>query len=116
MIGDTKFKRLIPESGIATEHPDKVEKLIICSGKVYYELIKERERRSLQDRIAIARLEQISPFPFDLIFDELNKYSDAAVQWVQEEHKNMGAWFYVEPRVNNLIRVKLPNHRKPKIR
>ena len=47
---------------------------------------------------------QISPFPFDLVKQELLKYKDARITWCQEEHKNMGAWFYVEPRMRTVLR------------
>ena len=52
----------------------------------------------LMDRIAIARVEQICPFPYDGVTSEMAKYPNAKVTWVQEEHKNMGAWSYVQPR------------------
>ena len=51
------------------------------------------------DDIAITRIEQIAPFPFDLIREELQRYPNAAVQWVQEEHKNHGYWQHIKPRV-----------------
>lgn len=47
---------------------------------------------------------QISPFPFDLVKEEISKYPEAQIGWVQEEHKNMGAWFYVEPRIRTVLR------------
>lgn len=48
-------------------------------------------------------LPQISPFPYDILKDELQRFPQARPQWVQEEHKNMGAWFYVQPRIDNLL-------------
>ncbi|PAA47447.1 hypothetical protein BOX15_Mlig014467g4, partial [Macrostomum lignano] len=110
MTGDSSFQRLIPDQGPpAKADPKEVVKLLLCTGKVYYELVKERERTGQDDTIAICRVEQISPFPYDLVLKELNKYPFARVQWVQEEHKNMGSWFYVQPRVNNLIRSHCPD-------
>jgi len=67
---------------------------------VYYDLTKEREKLGLDSSIAITRLEQISPFPYDIIIEEMNKYANAKIQWVQEEHKNMGAWNYVQARIH----------------
>ncbi|VDI12303.1 2-oxoglutarate dehydrogenase E1 component [Mytilus galloprovincialis] len=99
----SKFRRVIPESGAATQNAAGVKKLIFCSGKVYYDLIYEREKKELNDQIAIARIEQISPFPFDLVKEEIQKYPKASINWVQEEHKNMGAWFYVEPRIRTVL-------------
>jgi len=98
MAEGTGIVRMYPENGAASEDPTKVKKLLFCSGKVYYDLIKERSGKNLQDRIAIARVEQLSPFPYDLIKEELQKYPGAKVSWVQEEHKNMGFWSHVMPR------------------
>merc|ERR1712002_16074 len=63
----TGIQRLIPDTGIAAENPSKVKKLLFCSGKVYYDLNKRRTEKGIQDKIAIARVEQISPFPYDLV-------------------------------------------------
>ncbi|XP_033644235.1 2-oxoglutarate dehydrogenase, mitochondrial-like isoform X1 [Asterias rubens] len=100
MVEGTMFKRVIQEDGIASQSPDKVQKLVLCSGKVYYDLIKEREKLGLEENIAVTRLEQISPFPYDLIIEEMKKYPNAKIQWAQEEHKNMGAWNYVQARIH----------------
>ena len=59
MLEGTCFQRLIPEQGKATENPSKVKKILFCSGKVYYELVKEREKMNYEERIAIARVEQV---------------------------------------------------------
>ncbi|THD22927.1 2-oxoglutarate dehydrogenase mitochondrial [Fasciola hepatica] len=104
----SEFRRFIPERGVAANQPEGVKKLILCCGKVYYDLIKERQTLGLDQQIAIGRVEQITPFPYDLVKAELERYPDATLQWVQEEHKNMGAWSYVRPRVNHLIKTCLP--------
>jgi len=98
MLEGTKFRRVIPESGPATDNPEQVKKIVFCSGRVYYDLNKERTTKQKTTDIAIARVEQLSPFPFDLVKAEIAKYPKAKVFWVQEEHKNMGAWSYVQPR------------------
>ncbi|XP_038060334.1 2-oxoglutarate dehydrogenase, mitochondrial-like isoform X2 [Patiria miniata] len=100
MVEGTMFKRVIPEDGAASQNAANVRKLVLCSGKVYYDLVKEREKHGLNADIAISRLEQISPFPYDLIIEEMNKYPNAEIQWSQEEHKNMGAWHYVQARIH----------------
>ena len=99
MAEGTSFQRVLPENGSCTETPENVRKLILCTGKVYYDLVKEREARGLTQDIAITRVEQISPFPFDVVRDEMIKYSNAEIQWVQEEHKNHGYWYHVQPRI-----------------
>ncbi|XP_063975177.1 2-oxoglutarate dehydrogenase complex component E1 isoform X2 [Diachasmimorpha longicaudata] len=98
MTEDTQFLRVIPEEGPAAQNPSGVKRVIFCSGKVYYDLTKARIERSMNDKVAIARVEQISPFPYDLIKREVEKYPNAEVMWTQEEAKNQGAWSYVQPR------------------
>ncbi|KAK6187666.1 hypothetical protein SNE40_005643 [Patella caerulea] len=104
MVEGSTFKRIIPEAGIAAENADTVKKVIFCTGKIYYELVKERQKKNLDSELAITRVEQISPFPFDLIKAEVLKYPNARLCWAQEEHKNMGAWQYVEPRLRTVLR------------
>jgi len=100
---NSTFRRIIPEEGSAAANPANVKKLIFCSGKVYYDLDKERSTKERENEIAIARVEQLTPFPFDLAKDEIAKYPNAEIVWVQEEHKNMGGWPYVQPRFNTAI-------------
>lgn len=99
MGAGTNFLPVIPEPN----GNERMRKLIFCSGKVYYDLKKARAEKKLEDEIAIARLEQISPFPYDLVAKEVAKYPNAEVVWSQEEHKNNGAWTYVQPRMKNLL-------------
>ncbi|KAK0407469.1 hypothetical protein QR680_019211 [Steinernema hermaphroditum] len=99
----TSFKRIISESGAPAKNPQNVERLIFCTGKVYYELVAARKHLGFEDRVAIARVEQISPFPYDLIQQECAHYPSANLVWSQEEHKNMGAWAFIQPRFNSLL-------------
>ncbi|XP_031567759.1 2-oxoglutarate dehydrogenase, mitochondrial-like [Actinia tenebrosa] len=103
MIGDKSFQRIIPDNGPASSNPEKVRKLLLCTGKIYYELLKERNKRGLDEDIAITRVEQISPFPLDLIKAEHIKYDNAKIVWAQEEPKNMGYWAYVKPRIETAV-------------
>ncbi|XP_072766090.1 2-oxoglutarate dehydrogenase complex component E1 isoform X2 [Anoplolepis gracilipes] len=103
MLEDTQFLRVIPEEGAAAQNTNNVKKLLFCSGKVYYDLKKARAERKLDDRIAIARVEQISPFPYDLVKKEAAKYPNAELLWAQEEAKNQGAWTYVQPRFHTAL-------------
>jgi len=104
MAPGTSFERLIPDQGDTEKNSHRVRKVLFCSGKIYYELAKERSQQGLEDKLAICRVEQFSPFPFDLVKNELKKYPGAEVAWVQEEHKNMGGWSYVQPRFQTAIR------------
>lgn len=103
MTDGTEFQRVIPDASPASQNPSTVKKLIFCSGRVYYDLVKARRERNLESDIAISRLEQISPFPYDLIKAECAKYSNAELVWAQEEHKNQGYWTYIEPRFDTAI-------------
>lgn len=103
MNEDTEFSRIIPEKGIAADNASNVKRLIFCSGRVYYDLTKAREEHNLVDTVAIARIEQISPFPFDLVKQECAKYPNADILWSQEEHKNQGPWPYVQPRFHTVL-------------
>ena len=83
MVTGTEFKRMICESGPASRTPEGVKKVIFCSGKVYYDLAKARRDGGLEEKIAISRLEQISPFPYDLAKEECEKYSNAELYFCQ---------------------------------
>jgi 2-oxoglutarate dehydrogenase E1 component len=104
MLPGTEFIRAYQETGIASNNPDEVKNIIFCSGKVYYDALNERKKRDLDDKIAIVRLEQICPFPFDLIEDELVKYKNAKVTYLQEEHKNSGAYEFVKLRLESILK------------
>ncbi|ETE69015.1 2-oxoglutarate dehydrogenase-like, mitochondrial, partial [Ophiophagus hannah] len=108
MVPGTKFKRVIAEEGVAAESPGDVNRVIFCTGKVYYDLVKERKSQDLEKAVAIIRLEQISPFPFDLLKEEIEKYAKAELVWCQEEHKNIGYYDYVKPRFRTIV-----NHTRP---
>ncbi|XP_078040413.1 oxoglutarate dehydrogenase Nc73EF isoform X2 [Augochlora pura] len=103
MTENTEFLRVIPEEGPAAQNPNSVKRLIFCSGKVFYDLKKARAEKKLDDKVAIARVEQISPFPYDLVKKEAAKYANAELIWSQEEHKNQGGWTYVQPRFHTAL-------------
>lgn len=99
---DTKFKLVIPETKKEIAAKD-VKKVILCTGKIYYDLYEKREELKRND-IAIVRLEQIYPFPKFSVADELKKYPNAEVIWCQEEHENMGAYYFVDPRLEKVLK------------
>ncbi|XP_014295481.1 2-oxoglutarate dehydrogenase complex component E1 isoform X3 [Microplitis demolitor] len=103
MTEDTHFLRIIPEDGAAAKNPSSVKRVLFCSGKVFYDLKKARSERGLDDKVAITRVEQISPFPYDLVKQEAAKYPNAELVWAQEEAKNQGAWTYVQPRFSTAL-------------
>ncbi|CAL9754312.1 unnamed protein product [Musa acuminata subsp. burmannicoides] len=94
----TRFKRLIKDQNNHKEIEEGINRLILCSGKVYYELDEGRKKLDRQD-VAICRVEQLCPFPYDLIQRELKRYPNAEIVWCQEEPMNMGAYSYINPRL-----------------
>ncbi|XP_034048308.1 2-oxoglutarate dehydrogenase, mitochondrial isoform X2 [Thalassophryne amazonica] len=103
MLPGTHFKRLIPDEGLAARCPEKVKRVIFCTGKIYYDLTRERTNRGMDDTVVIIRIEQLSPFPFDLVRAESERYNPAELVWCQEEHKNQGYYDYVKPRIQTTI-------------
>ncbi|MBL0318766.1 MAG: 2-oxoglutarate dehydrogenase E1 component [Alphaproteobacteria bacterium] len=99
-ITGTAFKPIISE--VSDLKPAKVRKLVICSGKVYYDLYEAREKEGIKD-VAIIRMEEYYPFPESQIIAELKLYKNAEVVWCQEEPKNMGAWSFVEPLLEDVL-------------
>lgn len=99
---NTRFQNLIGDQHDKLVPADKVKKVVLCSGQVYYDLIAQREKTGRND-IAILRCESLCPFPFKEIIAQLKTYKNAEVTWAQEEPKNAGAWLYAEPRVNNIL-------------
>jgi 2-oxoglutarate dehydrogenase E1 component len=113
----TGFQRLIADTGEGIVPPEKVRKIVFCTGKVYFDILAARESKKIDD-VVIARVEQISPFPFELVQEEVKKYPNATVTWCQEEPKNAGAWGYARPRIATAardVRVLQPEYagRKP---
>ena len=77
---------------------DKIRRVVLCTGKVYYDLYEEREKRGIDD-VYLLRVEQLYPFPLKALAQEMARFKKADVVWCQEEPKNMGAWTFVEPYI-----------------
>ena len=91
-FADGQFQPIIDD---ATANPEKIEKLVLCSGKIYYELLAKKEELNC-DTIALVRFEQLYPIQHDKIDEIFAKYSNRkSLLWVQEEPENMGAWSYI---------------------
>lgn len=100
MIEGTEFQRAISETGPIASTPDNVKRLVFCTGKTYYDLCAARSERNKTGEVAISRIEQLCPFPYDLFIIECEKYPNADVIWAQEEHKNQGCWPYLQTRMS----------------
>jgi 2-oxoglutarate dehydrogenase E1 component len=101
------FQPLIDDNEISDR--EAVKKIVLCSGKVFYDLIDAR-KKSENRNVAIVRMEQFYPFPLTSIRETLAKYPNAGqLVWAQEEPQNMGGWTFVQERLENL----LPNCERP---
>jgi 2-oxoglutarate dehydrogenase E1 component len=103
---DTSFHRLLwddaqvlPNEKIKLVADDRMRRVVMCTGKVYYDLYDEREKRGIDD-IYLLRIEQLFPFPSKALVAELSRFKQAEMVWCQEEPRNMGAWFFVDVFLN----------------
>ena len=96
---------LAPDAGI--------KRVVICSGKVYYDLLAERDKRGIDD-VYLLRLEQFYPFPAQSIVKELSRFLGAEIVWCQEEPKNQGAWTFVEPNLEWVLGRIGASHGRPR--
>jgi 2-oxoglutarate dehydrogenase E1 component len=92
---------------------DKIKRVVMCSGKVYYDLLEERDARGIDD-IYLMRLEQFYPFPAISLVKELERFKQAQVVWCQEEPKNQGGWNFVEPNLEWVLTRIKSRHSRPR--
>jgi len=113
MAEGTQFKRVFQERfPDEIVEPEKVRRVVFCSGQVYFELLEARRKGEIDD-VALVTIEQLSPFPFDLVAETMKSYTNAEVVWAQEEPKNMGAWSFVQDRIMTASRVINGERRTP---
>ena len=91
---------------------DKIKRVVMCSGKVYYDLLEERDARGIDD-IYLLRIEQFYPFPAMSLVKELERFPQAEMVWCQEEPKNQGAWTFIEPNVEWVLGRIKAKHQRP---
>jgi 2-oxoglutarate dehydrogenase E1 component len=103
MAGGSSFHRVLRDDAQAGRHTnvqlrpdDQIRRVVFCSGKVYYDLLEERERAGVDD-VYLLRLEQFYPWPMKSVTSELARFKAAELVWCQEEPKNMGGWTFVDP-------------------
>ncbi|MEO8558628.1 MAG: 2-oxoglutarate dehydrogenase E1 component, partial [Rhodospirillales bacterium] len=97
----TSFHRVLEETDkLAAD--DKIKRVVVCSGKVYFDLLQERRKLKI-DNVAILRVEQLYPFPVKPLAKELMRYVNAELVWCQEEPKNMGPWYFVDRRIEETL-------------
>jgi len=86
------------KTSIKLVEDDNIRRVVLCSGKVYFDLLEDREKRGIND-VYLMRLEQLYPFPAKALHSELSRFENAQIVWCQEEPKNMGAWAFIQPYV-----------------
>ncbi|WP_411287611.1 2-oxoglutarate dehydrogenase E1 component, partial [Phenylobacterium sp.] len=104
MAGGSGFHRVMIDGaevgcdvgGVALKPDDQIARIVLCSGKVYFDLIEQRAKVG-RDDVYILRLEQFYPWPLKSLTNELKRFKNAELVWVQEEPKNMGGWTFVDP-------------------
>jgi 2-oxoglutarate dehydrogenase E1 component len=101
--GESSFHRLLwddaqylDDQPIKLVKDSKIRRVVLCTGKVYYDLYEEREKRGIND-VYLLRVEQLYPFPAKALINELSRFKNAEMVWCQEEPKNMGSWSFIEP-------------------
>ena len=106
---DSMFHRVLdddaerrPDQVIKLAKDSKIRRVILCCGKVYYDLYEERERRGIDD-VYLMRVEQLYPFPLEAVVQGIKRFRNADLVWCQEEPKNMGAWTFVEPYLEEAL-------------
>ncbi|WP_213773926.1 2-oxoglutarate dehydrogenase E1 component [Bradyrhizobium sp. dw_78] len=115
---DATFHRILyddaqmqPDEKIKLAPDAKIRRVVLCSGKVYYDLYDEREKRGIDD-IYLLRVEQLYPVPLKALVQELGRFKNAEVVWCQEEPRNMGAWHFIEPYLEWVLnQINAPNRR-----
>jgi 2-oxoglutarate dehydrogenase E1 component len=107
MLGSSRFKRVIGENALEEKEflakNEDIKRIVFCTGKVYYDLWKIRRENNINN-VAIVRVEQIAPFPFDKVEEQLRKYPNAQVAWCQEEPRNYGAFVYFYFRTRTILK------------
>ncbi|WP_171130904.1 MULTISPECIES: 2-oxoglutarate dehydrogenase E1 component [unclassified Ruegeria] len=91
---------------------DKIKRVVLCSGKVYYDLLEERDARGIDD-VYLLRIEQYYPFPAHSLINELERFKGAEMVWCQEEPKNQGAWTFIEPNIEWVLTRIGAKHTRP---
>ncbi|KAJ8482385.1 hypothetical protein ONZ45_g14964 [Pleurotus djamor] len=101
LVDGTKFQPVLDDPTVSV---DKAERVVLISGKIYYELVKERQARGHDDKVAFIRIEELAPFPFSEVEKALGRYTRAKdIYYLQEEPRNQGAWSHVSPRIQSVL-------------
>ena len=105
--------QFLPDQAIKLKPDAEIKRVVLSSGKVYYDLYEEREKRGIDD-VYLLRVEQLYPFPARALIQELSRFSEAEMVWCQEEPKNMGAWSFIEPNLSWVLDHIEAKHKRPR--
>jgi 2-oxoglutarate dehydrogenase E1 component len=119
MSPDSSFHRVLwddaqhyEDSPVKLVKDEKIRRVVLCTGKVYYDLAEEREKRGIDD-IYLMRVEQLYPFPLKALINELARFKQAEIVWCQEEPQNMGAWAFVQSYLEWVLNRIEAKYRRP---
>ncbi len=116
---DSTFHRVLwddaqtSDAGVKLAADKKIRRVVLCTGKVYFDLLEEREKRGIDD-IYLMRIEQLYPFPHRALVNELARFGDAEFVWCQEEPYNMGSWTFVQPNIEWVLNYIDAKHKRPR--
>jgi 2-oxoglutarate dehydrogenase E1 component len=117
---DTSFHRVLfddaeklPDEKVKLTADNKIRRVVLCSGKVYYDLYEEREKRGIDD-VYLMRIEQLYPVPLKTLVQELTRFKGAEFVWCQEEPRNMGGWHFIEPYLEWVLNQINATHKRPR--
>ncbi len=117
---DTTFHRILyddaatlPDEKIRLVEDEKIRRVVLCSGKVYYDLYEEREKRDIDD-VYLLRIEQLYPVPLKALVQVLGRFKNAEIVWCQEEPRNMGAWHFIEPYLEWVLNQVNASNKRPR--
>ncbi len=105
--------QLLEGEAIKLKPDAEIKRVVMCSGKVYYDLYEDRDKRGIDD-VYLLRVEQLYPFPARALIQELSRFPQAEMVWCQEEPKNMGAWSFIEPNLGWVLDHIEAQHRRPR--
>ena len=105
--------QFLQDQAIKLKPDAEIKRVVLSSGKVYYDLYEEREKRGIDD-VYLLRVEQLYPFPARALIQELSRFSEAEMVWCQEEPKNMGAWSFIEPNLSWVLDHIEAKHKRPR--
>ncbi|MCX7322386.1 MAG: 2-oxoglutarate dehydrogenase E1 component, partial [Hyphomicrobiales bacterium] len=109
----TSFHRVLFDDAEKLQPDNKIRRVVLCSGKVYYDLFEEREKRGIDD-VYLLRIEQLYPVPLKTLVQELTRFKGAEFVWCQEEPRNMGGWHFIEPYLEWVLNQINAAHKRPR--